>query len=403
VTTEPSPLDVAHEWARQTLGHDQATDIPSMLREIASSNYLLPGDQIDAAQIAFGSGRRAQRADMICRATHAMRRQRLIAEIAQFQQQFFELSCDERDITWQALSAEATEDPDLMVRLAHLQSGLDVECPPEPDDANQQRLWKACGEIFLASPPVAAALKAAMIAEWRSDPATWDGVARAMMRGHRRYFQAIAPWIKRIQRETRAEISEARRLRFVKSGKLYVLYGFLPIIIAICGILSVVSPIPILVVPGLLAGLIAWAKGYRPRYWLLSLPQGLFIMLCFPDCSRSPPEQRLRQRAGANVFGMFVSGMNLFFGTLILISLHEDQVRRSGAISPPYQSQQHASPVTTPSQDSDVTQRNAAFEATRILMGIPDDPTPEQKAIIEQGITIPMQDLTRPPQSLKTF
>ena len=395
MTTEPSALDVAREWAQETLGRDQATDIPSLLRRITDCDYAMPGDQIDAVQIAVGSGQPADRAEIIYRTTRVMRRQRLENEITQFQQQFFELSGYERDITWQTLIAEATEDPDLTVRLTGLLSGINVECPPEPEDLNQKRLWKVCREIFLASPPVAASLRAAMIAEWSADPATWDEAARTLVRVDRAFYRAIAPWLIQFQKETCTEALEARRLQLRNPRKFFAIFYSLAALLAIGWILFPDATIANIIFPSLLGALIAWTKGYRLWCWLLGLPQGLIVVLLLPVCSRFSPRRRRQQRNRGDDVGLLISGLNLVIG-MWLAGFIDFEPPQPDDTPRPHQSQGQASPVATPPLDRESPQYKAAYEATRILMGIPENPTPEQKAMIERGF-IP-KELPRPGQ-----
>lgn len=396
MTTEPSALDVAHEWARQTLGRDQATDVPSLLRRISNNDYAMPGDQIDAVQIAVGSGRPADRAEIIYRTTQAMRRQRLENEITQFQQQFFELSGYERDITWQTLIGEATEDPDLTVRLTRLLSGINVECPSEPEDLNQKRLWKVCREIFLASPPVATSLRAATIAEWTADPATWDEAARTLVRVNRAFYRAVAPWLIQFQKETCAEAFDAGRLLLLNPRKFFAIFYSLAAVLAIGWILFADSIIAKIVFPSLLATLVGWAKGYRPWCWLLSLPHGLIVMLFLPVCSRLPPRRRRQQRNRGDKVGAFISGFNLVIGLFVMTSFIDFAPPRRGDTPRQLRNLGQASPVATPPLDRESPQYKAAYEATRILMGIPENPTPEQKAMIERGFSAP--EFPRPGQ-----
>lgn len=396
MTTEPSPLEVAQEWSRQTLGHDQATDVPSLLRWVTRNDYTLPAQQIDAAQLAMGSGRRTHRAEMIYRATHAMRCQRLLAEIAQFKQQYFELSCEERDATWQTLIGEAAEDPVLTWRLTRLQSGLDVECPPEPEDANQKRLWKVCCEIFLASPPVATSLRAEMLAEWNADPATWDEAARTLVRVNRAFYRAVAPWLIQFQKETCAEAFDAGRLLLLNPKKFFAIFYSLAAVLAVGWIWFPYATIASTIFPSLLAALVGWAKGYRSWCWLLSLPHGLIVMLFLPVCSRLPPRRRREQRNRGDKVGAFITGLNLVIGLFVMTSFIDFGPSRGADTPRQHQNQRQTSPVATPPPDRESPQYKAAYEATRILMGIPENPTPEQKAIIERGFST--KDLSDPNQ-----
>lgn len=388
MTTEPSPHEVAQEWSRQALGHDQSTDIPSLLQWVSRHDYVVPAQQIDAAQLAIGSGRRTHRAEMIYRANHAMRRQQLVVEITQFEQQFFELSCEERNAAWQTLFGEATEHPDLTARLARLQSGLDVECPPEPEDANEQRLWRICREIFLASPPVAAKLRAAMLADWNANAEIWDHVTRTLLRFDRAFYRAVAPWLIQFQKETCTGAFDASRLLLLNERKFFAIFYSLAAVLAIGWVLFADALIAKIAFPSLLAALVGWAKGYRPWCWLLSLPHGLIVMLFLPVCSRLPPRRRRQQRNRGDKVGAFISGLNLVIGMYVLISLRDREP--SGQIAHPrvYQTQGRSIPRTLPSDPArDDLQYKAAYEATRILMGIPDDATPEQKAMIERGFS----------------
>lgn len=66
---------------------------------------------------------------------------------------------------------------------------------------------------------------------------------------------------------------------------------------------------------GLIATCLAWKKGYRPWFWLISMgPIGLGLMLVKPNLSRATtPEQREQWEASADWMGGVLSGLSLFF------------------------------------------------------------------------------------------
>jgi hypothetical protein len=65
--------------------------------------------------------------------------------------------------------------------------------------------------------------------------------------------------------------------------------------------------------PGLISGLIAWNKGYRPWFWLLSFgPLGTLIVALTPALSRATtPEERERMESRADWTGGILSGFTV--------------------------------------------------------------------------------------------
>ena len=66
--------------------------------------------------------------------------------------------------------------------------------------------------------------------------------------------------------------------------------------------------------PGLIAGVIAWHKGYRPWFWLLSFgPVGMFWILFKPSLDKATtPEERERWESRADWTGGVLSGFTSF-------------------------------------------------------------------------------------------
>ena len=88
---------------------------------------------------------------------------------------------------------------------------------------------------------------------------------------------------------------------------------------------------------GLFAACLAWMKGYRPWFWLISLgPVGALSMLLRPNLNRATtPEEREQWEQRADWTGGILSGFSLFFmmampiaGVLAIFSL------RSVAVGP---------------------------------------------------------------------
>lgn len=89
---------------------------------------------------------------------------------------------------------------------------------------------------------------------------------------------------------------------------------------------------------GLFSACLAWVKGYRPWFWLVSLgPVGALLMLLRPNLNRATtPEEREQWEQRADWTGGVLSGITLFFamampivGVLTFFSL------RSVAVGPP--------------------------------------------------------------------
>ncbi len=66
--------------------------------------------------------------------------------------------------------------------------------------------------------------------------------------------------------------------------------------------------------PGLVAGVIAWLKGYRPWFWLLSFgPVGMILILFKPNLNKATtPEERERWESRADWTGGVLSGFTAF-------------------------------------------------------------------------------------------
>ena len=66
--------------------------------------------------------------------------------------------------------------------------------------------------------------------------------------------------------------------------------------------------------PGLVAGVIAWQKGYRPWFWLLSFgPVGMILILFKPNLNKATtPEERERWESRADWTGGVLSGFTAF-------------------------------------------------------------------------------------------
>lgn len=64
---------------------------------------------------------------------------------------------------------------------------------------------------------------------------------------------------------------------------------------------------------GLIAGMIAWYKGYRPWFWLLSMPPiGFLVIALIPGLGRATtPEERERMESRADWTGGILSGFTL--------------------------------------------------------------------------------------------
>ena len=66
-------------------------------------------------------------------------------------------------------------------------------------------------------------------------------------------------------------------------------------------------------VPGLIAGLVAWSKGYRPWFWLLSMgPIGALVIALIPGLAHATtPEERERMESRADWTGGILSGFTI--------------------------------------------------------------------------------------------
>jgi hypothetical protein len=107
---------------------------------------------------------------------------------------------------------------------------------------------------------------------------------------------------------------------------------------------------------GLLAAWMAWRKGYRPWFWLLSLgPIGALSMLLRPNLNRAEtPEEREKWEQRADWTGGILSGVSLFFvmalplvGMLVFFSLAVAPVPRA-VIAVPAQSVETEVPLLDP-------------------------------------------------------
>ncbi|MEK6259666.1 MAG: hypothetical protein AABP62_13695 [Planctomycetota bacterium] len=77
----------------------------------------------------------------------------------------------------------------------------------------------------------------------------------------------------------------------------------------------------VLFVSSMISVSLAWLKGYRPWFWLVSLgPVGALLMLLQPNLNRATtPEQRERWEQRADWTGGILSGFTLFFGMALPI------------------------------------------------------------------------------------
>jgi hypothetical protein len=89
---------------------------------------------------------------------------------------------------------------------------------------------------------------------------------------------------------------------------------------------------------GLFAATLAWVKGYRPWFWLVSMgPIGAVLMLIKPNLNRAQtPEEREQWEARADWTGGILSGITLFFSFAVPILLFGALFSYRGvAVAPP--------------------------------------------------------------------
>lgn len=95
---------------------------------------------------------------------------------------------------------------------------------------------------------------------------------------------------------------------------------------------------------GLVSGWIAWAKHYRPWYWLLSMgPIGTFVIAILPDLlSANTPEERDKLESKVNWTGGILSGMTFLpvvglpvMGAIVFLSFRAAAPAPMPLIPPP--------------------------------------------------------------------
>ncbi|MDB5347791.1 MAG: hypothetical protein JWP89_6168 [Schlesneria sp.] len=204
MTTESLEVALdARRWAFRTLDFRmlstdcscRPSDITWLLTTIAEAEYQLPSDQVNAAQIVASSNGLTQSSLIDAQASIAGRYHECWRELADFKNEFFELTINARSRRWQTLSQRCVDFPDLVTQLNLLEPGLETSFPSSIDDARQRELLQICRDVFLASAPIAARIRRTFCNEWRADPETWEKVVDDLLMTHGRILETIAPWI----------------------------------------------------------------------------------------------------------------------------------------------------------------------------------------------------------------
>lgn len=123
-------------------------------------------------------------------------------------------------------------------------------------------------------------------------------------------------------------------------------------------------------IPGLIAGWVAWSKGYRPWFWLLSMgPIGALVITLIPGLAHAKtPEERERMESRADWTGGILSGFTILpaLGLPLIVVLLIGSMT-SGPVAPP---------PMMPAPSATVIPEKASAKGGPAAQEVENEPTP---------------------------
>ncbi len=196
-TDTPPPLADAEHWARHSLRIDDVNSAPStaeLLRRVTEWEYVVSPETADAVQLLANPEGLAE-SNITALATQRGCEQRWEALVADFTNEFFDLTPDQRGQRWQFLMDECREIPRLVDRLCDLSLGVEIAGVPTSTDDLINELVQACCKIFIALPPTKIRMRQDFMAMCRADPHPWEAAAQELQSTDADFVSHIAPWV----------------------------------------------------------------------------------------------------------------------------------------------------------------------------------------------------------------
>jgi len=185
----------ARHLAERMLDISDGIDRARLLRRVAEQDYVLPPEQIDAMQVLVNPTGMSLAVETMAREERRGHEEHLAVRVAAFKQNFFGLSCQERQRQWTSLIDECQPYHYLTTYLTRLKPGLLVASPAEPEDQDYGTLLETCRHVFVAPFRTAAELRLSFCDEWRKLPSVWDDIVDDMTEQYPEFFENVAPWV----------------------------------------------------------------------------------------------------------------------------------------------------------------------------------------------------------------
>lgn len=375
----------ARRHARHVIGidgDDQDVQTADLLRRLSESEYCLASDLADAMQVLVDPKGLASRPNVIDRADFVGRKQGLETAVASFAESFFTLPNFDRRLRWQELAGACCNVPHLRRWLKEMQTGLEVERIPVLAGDGDNNFVKRCCEAFVSRPLERARIRQELIIAYSRIPGFWQDVAWALQSQDRSFEEGVAGYIfdqpeteplDELQQISRQRDTEPSVLKSKSTGESRSWVAVALVGLAIARLLAganrpstssdsqrVNRPVPY-VVP---------YNTPTPIPKPIADPPRDFNTL--DDDERRRFAERLLKHAPEDQ-------------TELLRKILETMEQNRQTTGNPMTSEDGSSPFQTPEQ------KNAAagLEATRIIMGIPENTSPLQREQILRGSQFP--------------
>ena len=199
MTTETLPASSdAVRWARRSLRIDDvesASSTAELLRRVTEWEFVVSPETADAVQLLANPAGLAAGSNFAALATQRGCEQRWEALVADFANEFFDLTPDQRGQRWRVLMDECPQIPSLVPWIFNLALGIEIAGVPSSTDDRFNELVQSCCQSFVARPPANIRMRQEFMAMCRADPDQWEAVANGLQSTHADFVRHVAPWI----------------------------------------------------------------------------------------------------------------------------------------------------------------------------------------------------------------